>query len=521
MKTSTKILIFALLLLTPLAARWFWFHRGAYQSPSIATLDASQIQMPVVDYRAYKDDPLPGDGRVVIDMSHGNELEVDDLSPLRERLAARGVSVGLDVYTSTLKTHLRGASALVVMAPTLPFNLDEQHTIQKFVQDGGRLLLAADPTRLIPMEGADLFGPDAIFFATSAVPAVNSLADVFDIGYYKDYLYNLQENKGNYRNVSFTQFQPDSPLTAGLNEVMLSAAHSLRSEGLPLITGDEAVFSSVRKGESGFSPMVLSSNGQVLALGDLTFMTPPNHQLADNNRLLSNIADWLADGSRAWDLMDFPFLFKRPVDLLQTIAPVIDPVLLNNSAALIQSFESAGITLSLVSAANPEHDRLVLGVFDKLDGIDATLKLAGVTVRDARPEEEQPKKTGATGDSLSLDLNAIAPTNTVTSTLPGEIISGTESSGGGIQLPGFDQKPDDEATQSKVIEVGGLGVFQGKGSAVLVLKQDGEGASLYVLAEDIDGLKRILARLASASFTGCITHDAVTICPNLPEAGYD
>jgi len=42
------------------------------------------------------------------------------------------------------------------------------------------------------------------------------------------------------------------------------------------------------------SPIALAEESKVLAISDLTFMSEPYNGALDNNRLISNIADWLA-----------------------------------------------------------------------------------------------------------------------------------------------------------------------------------------------------------------------------------
>ncbi len=95
MKTAARILIFLVLLAAPAAGRFLWFYHGDYQAPQIAAIDPQSIQLPVSQYRVYADHPTPGSGRVVLDLSHANNVQADDLTPLRERLAARQVDVSV------------------------------------------------------------------------------------------------------------------------------------------------------------------------------------------------------------------------------------------------------------------------------------------------------------------------------------------------------------------------------------------------------------------------------------------
>ena len=141
----------------PFVVRFFTYYRGSYQAPEIPTVDPASLVQPTLEHRAYQDAPLLSDGRVVIDLSKANNLQVDDLTPLRERLAARGLEViSYDGSDLLLEEVLSSATALVVVAPTLRYPIDEAEIVRAFVDDGGRLLLAADPTRPIPTSEDDL-----------------------------------------------------------------------------------------------------------------------------------------------------------------------------------------------------------------------------------------------------------------------------------------------------------------------------------------------------------------------------
>lgn len=265
--TLLKIILFVVLLLAPVGGRWLWYYRGAYETPEIATIDPERITMSTEAFQPYNDQPKPGKGRVIIDLSHSNNLLIDDLTPLKARLAVRGVAV--ETYDNASQdpfaTRLRGATALIELVPTDMFAPEERQAIVDFVNDGGRLLLAGDPTRPVPTyqdpSNIDLY---SVFYPESAIPAVNSLSNAFGVSFFEDYVYNLASYDGNYRNVQFHIFAKDSPLTEGLNRVTLFAAHSMRGDGLPLIQGDESTYSNVRTGETGFVSAILAAEGKVL-----------------------------------------------------------------------------------------------------------------------------------------------------------------------------------------------------------------------------------------------------------------
>ena len=461
MRDRTKLLLVLALVALPVSGRLLWFHSGWYQPPEIPEIDESQIALPLPEYRPLADQPLETGGLVVIDLSHNNNLEVDDLTPLWDRLTARAVTIEtLDDSSDSLETQLRGAIALLVIAPTSNYTAEERDLIADFVEDGGRLLLAADPTRPVPPEQEDEEEPldlESIFFPSSAVPAINSLANAFGLVYFDDYLYNLVDNAGNYRNVKFTVLSDEHSLTQDLETIVFFAAHSLQTDGLSLVNADENTLSSLRSGETGLTAAALAANGRVLALGDVTALTPSFHTIADNDRFLSNIADWLAAASREWDLKDFPHLFRGPVDLVQVSEGSLDPRLIARSGTLQELFQQARLTLSLRAAADPDHDTLFVGTFDNVDLVQGYLATAGVTIVLAEADEE-------------------------------------------------------EEESQDTIEIEGLGTLGLEGTTLYVVDRSADRVVVVALAEDGEAAIQALERLTSVDFSGCVHGEGVTVC---------
>jgi len=467
MRTSIKILVVLILIAVPVIGRWAWFHRGGYTSPLIPELDESQMSVPLPEYRPIAEEAQEGVGRVVIDLAHRNNLEVDDLTPLRDRLTARGVAVEtFDGMNSSLESHLRGAIGLVILVPTSEFAGYEVETIMEFVEDGGRVLLAADPTRPVPQEEEYLDLAD-IFFPSSAIPAINSVANPLGVAYFDDYLYNLVDGEGNYRNVKLTAMSDEHALTEDLEMVVFFAAHSLDSDGLSLIGGDENTFSSLRTGETGLTAAALVAGEKVLALGDVTALTAPYHTVAANDQLLSNIADWLVAAEREWDLRDFPYLFQRPVDVVQVGGDFLDPRLIAGLGALEGVLAQADLTLNLRETADPDHDALFVGTYENVELVEEYLDEAGVTI--TLVEEEEGAAT-------------------------------TEETEEGEEPP------------RDTVEVEGLGSIAVEGTTLFVVNRSADRVVVTALAEDGEAAIAALDRLAFGDFWGCLESDDVMVC---------
>ncbi|GAB4581850.1 MAG: hypothetical protein Fur0022_46010 [Anaerolineales bacterium] len=466
MNTRTKLLLAAILFLIPFVARWAWFNRpqGDYTPPEIPPLDQLTITLPETTFQPVTDTPTPGNGRVVADLTHLNNLETDDLTPLSERLATRGVDlIQLTDYT-LLESTLRGATAFVVAAPTYPFDSTERTLIENFVQDGGKLLIIADPTRQIPIPEEELlFNPFAVFFAESAVPIVNSLSSAFGLIYFDDYLYDLTSAEGNYRNVRYSELAANSALTSEVDELVLFAAHSLRG-GVPLLTGGENILSNKRPGETALAPAMTSTDGNVVALGDLTLLTAPYHTVADNDQFLSNLADWLAEDGRDWSLTDFPYLFDDTVSYVQLKQADVDPRLLVFGSTLQTSLAEAGIELTVSNVLSPTQDALLAGTFLEHEAVANILHSAGVTI------------------TLTFSETAEAP-------------------------------PTLADLQEGKMEITGLGALDLRGTTLYLEYPIGaDEVGMIVLAYDDADLPTALGYLISGLPTGCLEQGELIIC---------
>jgi hypothetical protein len=449
-----------------LAGRPSWLPRDlSYRSPDIAQIE--EIVAPTTAYQPVKDKPITGEGHVVIDLAHNNNLQINDLAPLRDRLQARGVTIETFDGDGSLEATLHEATALIVVAPGQVYLPSEREAIAGFVEDGGLLLLVADPTRPVPPENLDdpFRSPYDALFPVSAVPAINSLANTFGVVYYDDYLYNLEDNAGSYRNVKFAASGKDA-LTKDVQTVVFFAAHSMRSDGTSLVIGDENTLSTVRSGETGLAAAALTADGRVLALGDITFMTAPYHTVEDNDQLLSNIANWLAvDKRQRDDLDDFPYLFRRPVDLVQASGDTLDPQLVASASAWQTAFEQAKLTLSLRAEADPTHDAILVATFADTEAVDEYLSRGGVTV-------------------------IVTP-------------EGKDKDGG---KKGEDEEPTD------VVKIEGMGTIAIAGTTLFVADRSDERVVIVVLAEDMEKAVAGVERLIDHDFTDCVRGDAVTVC---------
>ncbi len=493
-------LLLVVLLAVPLIARWLYYYDGRYQPGPVPRPDLARVAAPTPELPFFTDRPaLPSDtaqvpGAIVVDRAHDNRFTTAELNVLQARLAARGRQLELAEDAQDLVGRLRYAQALAIISPGVSFTATEVQAIQTFVDKGGRLLLVGDPTRygILTDDYGDYAGLD------SDATHLNSLAARFDLIFQADYLYNTVEYEGNYRNIRLTKMA-DGPLTGGLEQVVFYAAHSLTSGRPALIAagGDTRSSSSERAGDLPVA--VLTADGAVLALGDLTFMTEPYNTVYNNDRLVSNIADFLSGAERRYNLADFPFFFRGEADLVYVGDPVLDSDLLKGGGSLQALFAGHGKALTVRQAEDTERDALFFGLYRAADEVEPYLAAAGVTLAIT------PTATTTGGQA------GIAETSGVTVSAGLSTTAGTQ---GVDQIVASEVTTTAEISMTADVQVMGRVVLSG--TAMLVLRNEGERHVMLVLAGTETGLDNAVKRLSDGDLAGCVVQNGdsiVAFCP--------
>ncbi|MEK6588247.1 MAG: DUF4350 domain-containing protein [Chloroflexota bacterium] len=452
------------LVVLPVLARTLWHYRGIYrpttpiQVPSYS--DFMPPQPPVreasigLPEAGDTDEPArTGQQKVVLfDQAHTNHFEMAELQSLTSALSARGARI--EVLDSSfafdelgLEGRLKYASAYVVVAPFDVFSPTDVAAVTRFVERGGRLLVILDPTRT--GSGVDLFG--FLFLSPSEdVATANQLLEPFDLVFSDDYLYNLQENEGNFRNVLVRQFA-DDPLTEGLQTITLYAGRSVETDhGMPLLLTDSATFSSLTDSGGELAAAALGRNSGAMALGDLTFLTSPYNTVADNARFIHNLAAFLLGGERQRDLSDLPFMFSGPVSVIQSGNFTLQAETLVALQRMSTSLETAGVELVFPEEVPDTGDLLVLAFFEPDPAIEDLI------------------------DPLELVLPAEHPD-------------------GQLTVPGF-------------------GSFNPAGIGLVGLTVGEDRTIMVLLAEDQAGLVSLLETVGSGLLSDCLLSGAYVLC---------
>lgn len=481
LKTFGRGLLFLALLALPTLLRARYYYHRPYGPQSVPRPDHTKVDVPTVPLAAFADvNVQEGKGQVIIDRAHDNTLDDVDLNVLLARLTARG----LEAVSLTPGDHLPGmlhnAAALVVIAPHESFYPWEIEAVECFVEQGGRVLLVADPSRYsFRFEYDEYYGEYLV--PTSDVSAINSLASSFGLAFADDYIYNTAEHAGNYQYVILKDFAT-SPLTAGLEEVIFYAAHSVATGEQALITADEHTTSSLSEQTGGLATMSLGGDGQVLTVSDFTFMTEPYNSSADNNRLIANIADFLAGAARTYNLTDFPHFFGDEVDLIPLVGEPGESAFsvetIDQGYILQSAFESAGKTLRLQAQPGADHDAIFVGLY------------AGV---EFSPEASEILTSRGISFTLeTAERERATPTATPHYT-PTPVVSAVEP-----PTPTSTEKP-----LRDWINVSGVGQVDAKEISMIYQNEEAGRQVVMVLAFTEDGLSAATQRLVFGDFTRC------------------
>ncbi len=249
-----------------------------YLPPKIITQSSQSPEYPA--------ELVAGEGNVLVDVSHGNQISWWDLDILIAELAKRNATVSLVSQRYDLSSKLANASCLIVASPTEVYTSDECESIRKFVDEGGLLVIFFDP-------GWEYIGTQGLL--QGIIAPINSLSVNFGLSFAKGYLYNEEEHFGLYRNIYVRKFT-SSQLTYGLRSLVFFTSTHIRSTGKELAWTSNDTYSSTAEKAGIYATMVMTErgNGTVVALGDLTFLNEPYCYVDDNYQLILNLASLIA-----------------------------------------------------------------------------------------------------------------------------------------------------------------------------------------------------------------------------------
>ena len=171
-------------------------------------------------------------------------------------------------------------------------------------------------------------------------------------------------------------FQP-APLTNGLDTIVLYVAGSIRSSGPGIALTDSNTKSSLGETAASYHPIAWGDSNNVLAISDFTFVVPPYNSLLSNSQLMSNLADFLTDNQREYDLADFPHFFESsPDDSVDILLG--SPSLLNIGLELRSGLSDFRLSSVIAGEEDLSRNTVFLGLYEDSRAVSAYLQSAGI-----------------------------------------------------------------------------------------------------------------------------------------------
>ena len=104
---------------------------------------------------------------------------------------------------------------------------------------------------------------------------------------------------------------------------------------------------------------------------------PPQDSLLDNDQLVSNIADYLTDSERTYDLADFPYFYESGSDNAVDIV-LGRSSLLSSGQQLKTELAAHGLSPEISPVEDPSRNMVFLGLYDDAPQVAPYLQTAGV-----------------------------------------------------------------------------------------------------------------------------------------------
>lgn len=245
------------------------------------------------------------DGKVVvIDLSHQNDLDREEIQPFVDTLIENGHEVryhgsgGMGGARQELNGSLRDADALVVVSPRQQFQPAEIRGVTDFADRGGRVLMLGEPTGT-SMGG--LFAPAPGPRGGSGPTQTNDLtplSSAFGMDAGTGYLYNMHDHANNFQHV-YVEPSGENNLTEGIDRLVFQRAAPVAAGGTdttPVLASIDRTRLSTTRNGSTFT--VAARNDNAVIVGDTSFLAPSNYKDADNELLVGNLVEFLVTGDK-------------------------------------------------------------------------------------------------------------------------------------------------------------------------------------------------------------------------------
>jgi len=228
-------------------------------------------------------------GTVVIDRGHSNRFTRADIAPLVDALVREGYAV--EFYTDgDLATALEDADAFLVIDPGSEYLTGDVDDVRQFTGNGGRLVMVGEPDRTAITTG--LLGSSI----QTQESRLTTLGSRYGMSVDTEYLYNQENADGTFKHVLARPTDEGADDLDGVEDVaMYTAAAVTARDGTVLLRTAPETHKSGSDEVTGEYPVVVERNNALL-LGDKTFLRSDRHRVADNERLVAYVAEFMIEG---------------------------------------------------------------------------------------------------------------------------------------------------------------------------------------------------------------------------------
>ena len=483
-KTGFVFIVLAIFLL-PFIIRFFWFFQGIPSKRIISTPDYNNLQVPT----SVQSTPIApvhatevSHPLILIDTAHSNYFVPSEIEPFTNRMTQLGADIQLADYNTYLSDKLKETSTFIVINPLIAFSNDDIRAVENLIMKGGRLITIGDPTR----SSIDSYDYSSATSAmTTSFDYLNQLLSSEGIIYNNDYAYDLSKNEGNFRNI-YAVVGNESPLTTGLHNIVLYSTASIRSSGTPFLTGSETTLSSLTDRGGGLVFAAISKSENVVAIGDMSFMTLPYEQSGDNQLLVENLAQFAITSQRSWFLSDYPYIFNSEVAIILSSDLELNATLLTSISSLQNIFRPNHFDIQLLENGETGKDLIILGTYPISENIKKFVNPFGINF-DTEPSADVTGTLEPTPDTLITPDVTSTPYD-IYGDYTNQEISGT------MKIPGFGKLPN-------------------TGIGLILYSPSQTGNTLTLLADTSEGLNELIDIFSGGEFSNCIINQNIAVCP--------
>lgn len=253
-------------------------------------------------------EPIPAEGTVTLDRSlrageepktvtieRSNRVTTEQYRQLVRALTLAGHEIEFR-REDDLMEELEDSDAYVRIDPERPLTREELGTVRNFTDQGGHVIVLAEPNRKEISIGA--FGASIDTIRTDSVP----LAAQYGVVFGNRYLYNTQTSDGNFKNVvvepTGSTEAPDLDRAVLYTATRVSARE--RAENTSVVARALPSTNLSEGGDARPYPVAVRSS-EFLGVGDTTFMAEGRHNVAGNERLIEYVAGFALRSDRPPD----------------------------------------------------------------------------------------------------------------------------------------------------------------------------------------------------------------------------